>query len=68
MNYHAITVQVTFGVMAETEDDAHRIAAELTAGMADEVPSRATVSIEARETLNQAPYIHRYAVNFKEPA
>jgi hypothetical protein len=68
VKYYSITVKVSFGVMADSTEDAERIASQLTEGMEDEIPSRAIVSVDAYLTPNQAPYIQREAANFTEPA
>jgi hypothetical protein len=55
-------------VMAESTEQAERLASTMTENMADEIPSRATVSVDAYLTPNQAPYIQSGAVNFEDQA
>lgn len=64
--YYAVTMKVSFGVMADSAEQAERLASDLTEGISDDIPSRATVSVDAYLTPNQAPYIQRGAVNFED--
>lgn len=62
--YHAVTITICFGVLADSPEEAEQIASELTTGMSDELPARARVSLDAMCTLNQNDYIKREAVNY----
>lgn len=68
MSYYAITIRVEFGVIADSNEEAERIASNLTEGMSDEIPITARVVVDAYLTPNQERYIQREAVNFEEPA
>ncbi len=62
--YHAVTLKVTFGVLADSEAEAERIAAEMLPDEA-EYPARASVSIDAYHTPNQSDNLKRQAVNYE---
>lgn len=60
-DYYAITVRATFGVLADSQEEAERIAQELCP--MDDAPARANISHDAHLTPNQADYIKNEAVN-----
>lgn len=60
-DYYSITVRATFGVLADSQAEAERMAKELCP--MDDVPSRAVISHDASITLNQADYIKQQAIN-----
>lgn len=62
--YYTVTSQLSFGVLADSQEEAEQIAGKLTAFMEDEMPPRARLSLEVQPTLNQADYIKREAVNY----
>lgn len=63
-NYYAITMQVKFAVLAESEEEAERVAAEILPDETD-FPVRASVDIEAYCTPNQSEDLKRTAVNYE---
>jgi len=65
MRYYAVSIRVEFGVMADSSEEAERIASKFTEGMAGEIPITARVVVDAYLTPNQARHIQREAVNFE---
>lgn len=61
-HHYAITIKVQFSVLAESEEEAERIATELC-DIEDETPARARYDIEAYYTPNQSDNIKRDALN-----
>jgi hypothetical protein len=61
-DYYSITIKVTFGVLADSEEEAERIAIE-ECDIEHEVPSRACCSTDIYLTPNQSDDIKRGAVN-----
>lgn len=59
---YSITMRVRFSVLAESEEEAERIATELC-DIEDETPVRARYDIDAYYTPNQSDDIKRDALN-----
>lgn len=60
-DYYSVTVRASFGVLADSQEEAERLAKELCP--MDEAPKRSNVQHDAYRTPNQADYIKQEAVN-----
>lgn len=65
-DYYSIDVIVRFGVLADSREEAERLAAELAGFDESDIPARAYFSIDAYRTPNQADYLKAEAVNQPE--
>lgn len=62
-NYYAITIRASFGLLADSPEEAEALARKLAP--TDDLPSGVVASYEADLTRNQLPIFKRCAVNYE---